>query len=196
MQDLLERKEFTKSLFKTKRTHPTKIADFYDGKFYKSFKDSNGEWYFKDKRNIGLVLNFDFFNPFKRVKYSLGVLYAIIVNLPREERLKWKNVLVIAIIPGPEEPKLTLNSFLKPLTDELLECWNPGIKLKEPDGFDYLYKFALFCNSCDLPAIRKLLGFLSVHAKLGNRFSLLNISVHFCISMGVKFFEPHYAYQN
>ena len=167
MQDLVKRKLFTESLFKKKQMHPSKISDIYDGTFYKNFKDNNGKWYFEEKRNIGLILNFDFFNPFKRTKYSLGVLYAVIVNLPREERLKWENVLIIGIIPGPEEPSLTLNSFLKPFTDELLECWNPGIKLKESDGFEYLYKFALFCNSCDLPAIRKLLGFLSVNAKLG-----------------------------
>ena len=76
------------------------------------------------------MLNFDFFNPFERSQYSLGLLYLVIVNLPREERFKWKNVIVVGIIPGPEEPKLHINSFLRPLVDELCEYWY-GVDLLE-----------------------------------------------------------------
>lgn len=45
------------------------------------------------------MLNLDWFQPFKHVKYSVGVLYAVILNLPRDERFKLKNVLLIGVIP-------------------------------------------------------------------------------------------------
>jgi len=147
------------------------MCDIYDGLVYNEFKYVDGSLYFSNRRNIGLMLNFDFFNPFKNSKYSLGILYAVIVNLPRKVRFLWENVLVLAIIPGPEEPKKTINSFLEPLVDELLKCWSPGIKLVEIDGLDALYRFALICISSDLPAIRKCGGFLSHNARKGEKLT-------------------------
>ena len=40
-------------------------------------------------------------------------------NLPRQERFckKWT---MIVDIPGPSEPKLHINTFLKPLVDDIL----------------------------------------------------------------------------
>ena len=111
------------------------------------------------------------FDPFENSKYSLGVLYAVIINLPRKAKFLWENVLVLAIIPGPEEPKLTINSFLKPLVDELIECWSPGVMLKEADGLNAHYRFALVLLSCDLPALRKCCGFLSHNAKKGRKIN-------------------------
>ena len=166
MQDLLKRKGFMESLFKPAKKSSV-LSDIYDGNWYKEFKGIDGSLFFSNPRNIGLILNFDFFNPFKKSKYSLGVIYAVIINLPREERFLWKNVLTLAIIPGPSEPNLTINSYLRPLVDELLECWYTGIRLVEPDGLPALYKFALGVNTCDLPALRKIGGFLSQNARQG-----------------------------
>ena len=44
-------------------------------------------------------------------------------NLPPSVRVQKKNLLIAAIIPGPHAPK-NMNSFLRPLIDELkqLEC--------------------------------------------------------------------------
>lgn len=64
------------------------------------------------------MLNLDWFQPFKHVKYSVGVLYAVILNLPRDERFKLKNVLLIGVIPDlKHEP--SVNSFITPLVNEL-----------------------------------------------------------------------------
>ncbi|XP_066924647.1 uncharacterized protein [Clytia hemisphaerica] len=167
MQDLTKRKDFIEMLFRDVHQNDDYLSDIYDGNMYKTFQDSEGNLYFNDKRNIGLMLNFDFFDPFKRSKYSLGVLYAVIVNLPRESRFLWENVLVIAVVPGPEEPKLSINSFLEPLVDELIDGWYSGMKIEESDGLCSLYKFAIVCISSDLPALRKIGGFLSFRAKLG-----------------------------
>ena len=151
----------------TEPQRSSKYSDIYDGKYYSEFKDADGLPFFNEKRNIGLLVNFDFFNPFKKSKYSLGVLYAVIVNLPRKVRFLWENVLVLGIIPGPREPKLHINTYLRPFVDELLIAWSPGIKLVEPDGLSAQYQFGLFFLSCDLPALRKIGGFLSHNAKQG-----------------------------
>ena len=168
LQDLILRDEYLDLLYSevTERTDSI-FSDIYDGLIYKEFKFHDGSRYFSNKRNIGLILNFDFFNPFKNSKYSLGVLYAVVINLPRKVRFLWKNILILAIIPGPEEPKKTINSFMKPLVKELLHCWHGGIKLVETDGLKALYHVALVCVSCDLPALRKIGGFLSHNARKG-----------------------------
>lgn len=54
--------------------------------------------------NVGLSLNVDWFRPFKHSPYSVGVIYLSIMNLPRELRFQWENVMVYGIIPGPTEP--------------------------------------------------------------------------------------------
>ena len=62
--------------------------------------------------------------------HSGGVIYLVLVNLPREIRFRKKNVIIIGVIPGPKKPKGNINFFLKPLVDELLDLWN-GIIIKK-----------------------------------------------------------------
>ena len=167
MSDLLKKPGFIKLLFSKPQISPESyLSDVYDGSFYKSFLDRDGNHFFSDKRNIGLMLNFDFFNPFKNSQYSLGVIYAVLLNLPRDVRFLWENVIIVGIIPGPKEPKKTINSFLKPFVDELMLSWSPGIIIQE-NGLNMLYRFALVCVSSDLPAFRKCAGFLSHNATKG-----------------------------
>jgi len=73
--------------------------------------------------NLLLSLNTDWFQPFSRTKYSVGVLYLVVLNLPRNQRYKMKNVILCGIIPGPKEPKLTMNSFIAPLVKELDDAY-------------------------------------------------------------------------
>ena len=141
------------------------LIDVCDGMIYKSVTDNNGKPFFQDKRNIGVMFNVDWFNPFKRTEYSLGVMYLVLLNLPRSERFKWENVVVLGIIPGPKEPSLTINTYLKPIVDELLQFWS-GVVLKEQEN-PALYKLALLCISNDIPATRKCGGFLGHNAKKG-----------------------------
>ena len=53
------------------------------------------------------------------------------------------------------------NNFLKPMVDELNEAWNIGFNVKsvltnKVEGF----RVALICVGCDIPACRKICGFL------------------------------------
>ena len=67
------------------------LRDVYHGQLWKNFQTFNGEDFLSVSRNYGLMLNFDYFQPMKHRKdYSVGVLYLVLLNLPRSERFKWK----------------------------------------------------------------------------------------------------------
>ncbi|XP_056015784.1 uncharacterized protein LOC125660837 isoform X1 [Ostrea edulis] len=114
------------------------------------------------------MLNLDWFQPFKHVKYSVGVLYAVILNLPRSERFRLKNVLLIGVIPDlKHEP--SVNSFITPLVNELKVAWSQGFQLASYKSLHVKknFKVTLMCVGCDIPATRKLCGFLGHSATLG-----------------------------
>ena len=52
-------------------------------------------------RNIALMMNVDWFQPFKHSPYSVGVIYLALMNLPHGERYRRENIIVVGIIPGP-----------------------------------------------------------------------------------------------
>lgn len=102
------------------------------------------------------------------IEYSVGAIYLIIQNLPRCMRYKRENVILVGLIPGPKEPKLTMNSFLQPLVHELKELWE-GVNIPCPSHpSKYIFiRAALTCCACDIPATRKLCGFVGHNANLG-----------------------------
>lgn len=113
------------------------------------------------------MLNVDWFNPFKHTVYSVGVLYLTVMNLPRSKRYKQENVILVGLVPGPSEPPLNINSFLSPLVDELLKFWR-GLHMKVANFSEpKLIRCALLCVACDIPASRKVSGFLGHAANRG-----------------------------
>ena len=164
LAQLVKREGFEKSCEKWReRNVPDNVyEDIYDGKIWKEFS-----YYFNSKdgkspgKRYGLMLNLDWFNPFKHASYSVGALYLVCLNLPRSERFKRKNVILVGIIPHMKtEPKT--NTFLEPLADELVEGWQNGFKLSSANFRPFKKNFfvALLCVGCDVPACRKLCGFL------------------------------------
>ena len=55
----------------------------------------------------------------EKTLYSAGVMLSI-VNLPRTERYTNENIILLSIIPGLKEPEKSINTFLQPLVDKLL----------------------------------------------------------------------------
>ena len=86
-------------------------------------------------------------------------MYIAIQNLPRNERYTSENVILVGIIPGPHEPRLTMNSYLRPLVDDLKQLWN-GVVMQSDSGLPVLVRAALICTACDIPASRKVSGFI------------------------------------
>ena len=78
-----------------------------------------------------------------------------------------ENVIIVGCIPGPTEPKLNLNSYIKPMVDELLELWH-GVWMKSASCFGYIFvRCALTCVTADLLALRNVCGFVSYTASMG-----------------------------
>lgn len=107
---------------------PGFMTDVYDGKIWKEFMTTEKSSFLNHRNNYAPMLNLDWFQPFEHVKYSIGVIYVVILNLPRQERFKLKNVLLIGVIPDlNHEP--SVNSFISPLVDVLELSWSQGFQL-------------------------------------------------------------------
>ena len=115
------------------------------------------------------MLNVDWMQPFDHTPYSLGVLYLVLMNLPRSERFKRENIFLVGIIPGPNEPRNNINSYLSPLVDELIELWEVGVNLRHSGSlvFPERFRAALLCVACDMPASKKVCGFTAHNARRG-----------------------------
>ena len=160
-QDLLDRCEHWR-----KRVIPDNTqADIYDGRVWKKFMTFEGRPFLSHPYNLGLMLNCDWFQPFDLSTYSIGVLYLVILNLPRSIRFKPENVLIAGILPGPKEPHLSeMNSYLRPLVKELNSLWFDGFTMQHK-GKSVTIHAALLATVCDIPATAKLGGFLGHSSK-------------------------------
>lgn len=145
------------------------LADIYDGRVWKEFQTEAYDYFLRGNHNYALMLNMDWFQPFDHTTYSVGVIYAVVLNLPRHHRFKLENVLVIGIIPDFGKEPRSVASFLCPLVDELQIAWTDGFKAKTAlsELQEHVIKLAVLCAGCDIPASRKLSGFIGHSATLG-----------------------------
>ena len=154
-------------LWRKRQALPGQLLDVYDGRLWKESSIIDGKPFLQNPNNLCLKLNVDWIQPYDHVQYSMGIIYLVIENLPREERFKPENIIAVGCIPGPKEPRGNINSFLKPLVDELLELWS-GVWLKTNGIFRYTsVRCMLSCISSDLPATRKTCGFAGHSASKG-----------------------------
>ena len=131
------------------------LGDFIDGKVWHEEMEKFADSPFNI---MGFLINIDWFQPFKDISYSVGVIYAVIVNLPRNIHYKDENVIIIGVIPGPKEPKHDINSYLGPLVKELLELQS-GMWFMTSLGMQFICGI-LVCISSDIPATRKAAGYV------------------------------------
>ena len=138
------------------------LTDIYDGRLWKELQDSTGG---REGNTVGFMLNVDWFNPFKHGTYSMGAIYVSIPYLPRPIRFKEQNTILVGLIPGPKEPTLVLNSYLTPLVQDLLKL-DEGFWFTSPDvlGKKAFIKGRLIAICCDIPASRKVCGFVGHNA--------------------------------
>ena len=150
--------------WRTREIPSNSLGDIYDGTVWKSFASQSS--LNPDSVDLGLMLNCDWFQPYKRrSNVSVGVLYAVIGNLPWSMRFKPENVLLIGVLPALSKEPSSLNTFLEPAIEELLTL-EKGISIDVMDKI-YTLRVRIICTSSDIPATRKLCGFLSHSANLG-----------------------------
>ncbi|SMN01565.1 hypothetical protein SPONL_2133 [uncultured Candidatus Thioglobus sp.] len=80
------------------------LNDIYSGRIWKEFSQQG---FFSSKYNLGLMLNVDWFKPFKRSEYKVAALMVTFLNLPRAKRFlkKW------TIIAGKPVGTFQTNSY-------------------------------------------------------------------------------------
>ena len=171
LQDLINKPGFMENCEKW-RSRSTQLpenvlGDCYEGRVWKEFQFVDGEPFLAAPNSFGLMLNVDWFQPTLHGSDSIGVIYMVVMNLPREERFKPENLIVVGIIPGPKEPKLHINSFLQPLVDDLIDLWDGIILNTSVGGPREMFRAALLALSSDIPATRKCGGFVGHTAKKG-----------------------------
>ena len=146
------------------------LSDVYDGSVWKDFLTKpNGSPFLSVQNNYAFQLNVDWFQPYKhRSDMSVGVMYLALMNLPRTLRFRQDNVIITGIIPAFRHEPKNINSFLEPLVKDLNLLWERGVVMQtheHPDGVRV--GAALLNAAADIPACRKLCGFLGCNAKLG-----------------------------
>ena len=130
------------------------MTDVYGGSIWRDFLKFKGNDFLNAPRNLAFAINVDWFQPFKRRNdRSVGVIYLVFLNIPREQRFKWENIIVAGIVLEMSKEPKSLNTFLAPIVDELKAFWI-GVKLKTSQSkIQITYRGALLLASADLPAV-------------------------------------------
>lgn len=129
-------------------------GDIFDGAVWKRFSQD----FLTAPYSYLLTINIDWFQPFKNTQHSVGVIYLIIQNLPREHRFNEENIMLVGVIPGPQEPSLSVDSIL-PLVEELKRSYSKGIPVVSCNDTSIKIRAMLSCVSCDIPATRSYVVF-------------------------------------
>ena len=88
-----------------------------------------------------------------------------VLNLQRWVHYQKKQAMLIGIIPGPKEAQGHINSFFKPIVDDLLYL-HDGIKIRSVvmQEESFTSRAVLLCVLCDIPASRKVSQYLNFKA--------------------------------
>ena len=99
----------------------------WDGRVWRWFRTAintkTGKEYLRGDVNymdLALGLNLDGFQPFENQVYSVTAVYITILNLPADIRNRPEYMILLAVLPGPEEPSVRVfSSYTQPLVAEL-----------------------------------------------------------------------------
>ena len=70
------------------------MEDVYDGNIWKEFQVYGDRPFLSNPFAFGLMMNIDWFQPYRHLTYSVGVMYLTIMNLRRSLRYKRENILL------------------------------------------------------------------------------------------------------
>ena len=163
---------------------PGHMGDIWDSPVLKNFRDVDNTPFFakhSDELRLAFSLGADSFHPLGALEakqcMSATAIYMVLLNLPKDQRFKYKNMYLVGVIPGPSKPSLEqINHALCLLVRELLEFLK-GVyytrTYKFPNG--RFSKGAMIALVCDMLAARQVAGFGSVTSTFFCTFCLLTI---------------------
>lgn len=85
-----------------------------------------------------------------------------------------ENIILLAVLEGPHEPRLIMNSYLRPVVHQLVTDGEDGFDINSTDHGVVRFRFRLYSLVMDIPAMRKCCGFLSHGATKGCSKCLVN----------------------
>lgn len=166
------------------------MKNIYHAEFMKKFEGPIPGQLFINRGNkirLAFAIQTDFFNPNGTTKRgnhdSVGIISLANLNLPEDLRCQPEHMFPAGIIPGPREPELEeISHFLRPIIDECLVAWKPGIHVSKTascpeEGRDVEVAIVMSVN--DLPAARKVSG----TAGIGSHFYCTVCSCYDCDTM-------------
>ncbi|WVZ93001.1 hypothetical protein U9M48_039024 [Paspalum notatum var. saurae] len=115
----------------------------------------------EDARNIRLGLSTDGMNHFSEMSssHSTWPMTPCMYNLSPWLCVKWKFIMMPALIQGPKQPGNDIDVYLQPLVEELLLLWTEGVRMwdaHKEEAFDLWAMLFLTIN--DWPALANLSG--------------------------------------
>jgi hypothetical protein len=145
------------------------MRDIFDGDLLRNFIGGDGKAFGASTAGEYVFsLNVDFFNPNGNKaagkSFSCGIMSMVCLNLLPDLRYQPENMYLAGIIPGPAEPPTAcINNYIRPLVDDLLNFWYPGVQFSRTHQFcqGQTVACALVAIVCNLPASRKVAGFAS-----------------------------------
>lgn len=97
--------------------NPGHLRDIWDGRLILDLKSKG---LFKEPTDIALGFSTDGANLFKmRGKWSVWPMLLLNYNLSPAIRSKQENLILISLIPGPSQKEIDLDTFMRPLIEEL-----------------------------------------------------------------------------
>ena len=117
------------------------LEDIKDGEVWKDFTMNPLRPSVPFLTDIGLLLNVNWFKPFKRSEYKVSA-----IMMTEEVRFRKEWTMVLGVIPRTTEPKGKINTFLKPIIDDLLLLWN---------GLNANWTKWPYCKNCITRSIRR-----------------------------------------
>lgn len=180
--------------------------DIFDASFARHLNGYDGKPFLRKDNKLWLLFSLaaDGFNPFgmKVAKGTSSVtgIYMACLNLPADIRYNTENMYLCGVIPGPKKPSLEqINNFIRPLVNELLEFWNPGVFFSRTAHHRHgrAVVLALIPLVCDVLGARQVGGFLSHAATLFCSFCYLPADMIESLDMGswpMRTAEEHRAH--
>jgi hypothetical protein len=86
--------------------------------------DSRNHEFVIDLRNIMIAMSTDGMNPFlNNSTHSTWPIVLTILNLPPCLCNKQKYIMMLRLIPGPQQPENDIDTYFRPLVEVLKELW-------------------------------------------------------------------------
>lgn len=153
------------------RSYGDCLFDYYDGTAYRELLERHGG---EDavKFDIFIAGSADGFQAYKNRRYDIWLIAAVNFNLAPDVRYLVRNLIPVAFVPGPSQPK-NLQSFLIPFVNEICKSHREPFQVSFYDGEVRPIRFHLIYFSGDQQGVCKSSGLVGYNGRCPCRDCLI-----------------------